>query len=371
MTTANDREALSGPIIRSRILCVIAHGLAFMLAYGATLGLPLLLALVFREYAFGLAREGDRQLLGWQGVVIGCACVTSAISLWDGLVAFGYLASEESFGVGRVCSNRQVRELVKSVASTLGVHPFARIYVAKCANAFTTVVRGESVLVLGVPLIRFLSKSELSAVIAHEYGHQQNASLKVLCVHEKCAAAGTAFGDIVRRRLRSSARGRGFGFWGMLKIIVLGMRFIQVLVVVIYEACARGIAALVMNPHEEFLCDDIAARAYGSGRMQTALLKISDLQPALELAIAQANARTSVTRGAGHVLLSDVGYFFAARRDRSVPAERAHDATSGTHPPLNSRLERMRQASLPDLDDDGSYLLQMRDVEAMWSLFRF
>jgi heat shock protein HtpX len=145
---------------------------------------------------------------------------------------------------------------IESVARSVGQAPPSEVYLVPDVNAWVGQRGGimgfgsRRVMGLGLPLMRVLSRSEFRAVLAHEFGHYHGGDTKLGPWIYKTRGA-------IVRTLASLGGKDGRGSWLQKPFLWYGKMFLR-----ITHAISR---------RQEFVADELAARAVGSKPLITGL----------------------------------------------------------------------------------------------------
>jgi heat shock protein HtpX len=233
----------------------------------------------------------------------------------------------------RVTSNEEPRlfDAIEAIAAATGQSMPKDVYMVNAVNAFVTQRGGimgigsRRVMGLGLPLMQVLTVDEFKSVLAHEFGHYHAGDVALApWIYKTRAAIGRTI-----ERLSSNVLQAIFVAYGNL--------FLRI---------THGVSR-----RQEFIADEVAARAIGAAPTASGLRKVHGA------AIAHASywsADVVPVLDSGHVAPISEGF---AHYMRSAPvvsfvnAVLAHEETRGeaklydTHPSLRERLSAL--ASLP------------------------
>jgi heat shock protein HtpX len=202
--------------------------------------------------------------------------------------------------------------------------PMPKIYVVEdpSPNAFATGIKPEKgAVAFTTGLIERLNREELEAVAAHELAHIRNYDIRLMTISVALISVIVILADIGSRMLyvRGSSRGSG-GNRRSNPILLL-----VALVFVILAPLAARLVHFAISRNREYLADATAVEfTRNPVGLKNALLKISSS----DLDVQKAKEATS-------------GMYFASPFSK----ERKRKAASlfSTHPPIQSRIERLER----------------------------
>ncbi len=242
---------------------------------------------------------------------------------------------------------------IEGVAGAVGQAMPAEVYLVPDVNAWVSQRGGlmgfgsRRVMGLGLPLMRTLSRSQLRAVLAHEFGHYHGGDTKLGPWIYKTRGA------IVRTLASLGNRS-----WLQKPFLWYGNMFLR-----ITHAISR---------RQEFVADELAARTVGSKPLITGLQKIhgagsvfgaywqNDYVPALE-----AGFRPPLADGFDQFMHSRA---IADVVDKDLEEELKSGKADpyDTHPPLRERIAAVEALPAGDVGaDDGPALALLEDVPAL------
>ncbi|MAG56425.1 MAG: hypothetical protein CMJ83_09055, partial [Planctomycetes bacterium] len=244
----------------------------------------------------------------------------------------------------RITPKEQPRlfELLREIATRAGEKPPAEVYVNLTINAGVgrrggfMGIGGRRVLVLGLPLVQTLTRSQLVAILAHEFGHF-HGGLSGLVYGARCTMARTV------SHLQDTILQKPYLWYGT--------AFMRV--------------SHTVSRDQEFAADEFAARLVGRAEVMRALRR-SEISAALFPMYFETDVAPIVNRG----YLPDIGggfrRFIKAHKEADTISAILQQATTDravdpydTHPPLALRLEAMK--AFPD----GGERWDRGDVSAM------
>jgi Zn-dependent protease with chaperone function len=222
----------------------------------------------------------------------------------------------------------QLFDVLTGVASSTEQAMPAHVYLVNDVNAFVTQRGGvmgfgsRRVMGIGLPLMQALTVQELKAVLAHEFGHYHAGDVRIgPWIYKTRAAIGRTIQQL------------GDGY--LQKIFVAyGNLFLRVT-----HAVSR---------RQEFIADEVAARAAGAGAMASALRKVHGAAVAFHR---YWGAEVSPVLSSGYLppLASGFAKFVqvesvSANVARSIETEEAEGESSpyDTHPPLRERVAALK-----------------------------
>lgn len=220
---------------------------------------------------------------------------------------------------------------LEQVAAATGQSMPADVYLVNDVNAFVTQRGGvmgfgsKRVMGIGLPLMQSLNVQEFKAVLAHEFGHYHSGDVAIgPWIYKTRAAIGRTIQQL------------GEGWLGQI-FIAYGNLFLRVT-----HAISR---------RQEFIADEVAARAAGAGAMASALRKVhgaamafgnywrSEVGPILN-----SGYLPPVTAGFARFTANEAVTARMAESVRHAEAEEQGDPFD-THPPLRERVAALQ--SLP------------------------
>ncbi|WP_437611278.1 M48 family metallopeptidase [Sorangium sp. So ce834] len=303
----------------------------YLLAAGIALGL-LWVPYAQSEYGDGIEPSGF-------------LCGAGALWVAWGLVPRRPRAHDPGVPLGEGRHPR-LQSLIRDVAARAGHATPADIHLFHDANAFTAVrreawLRSRTVVGAGLPLLAWLSRSELESVIAHEFGHHVSGDLALgPWVHRTRRTIGGALDHL-----------DGSSFWLHLPFVAYAELFVR---------SSSGISRA-----QELEADAVAARIAGRGPTARAL-RITHEKGPLWSAYLEMEVLPVVSAGRSPPLLEGFRWFegavtaeqgaLAERR-----AERAGETSSvyDTHPSLSERLAALgAEAGGPE---PGAHCLDLLD----------
>lgn len=218
--------------------------------------------------------------------------------------------------------------LIKDLATRTGQRPPEKLYLLPEVNAFAGNetrwfgLRRIPIVGIGLPLLSFLSKSELSSVIAHEFGHHRGGDTRLgpLLYHTRSA--------IGRALLHLS----GSRFLLHLPFMGYGRLFLRI---------TRGIGRA-----QELTADAVAKEVVGADDTATAMEKVERLAPAWD-AYWYEEYLPALQAGVAPPLFD--GFIEFADRPELRPKLAEHmdrrrvtpPSPYDTHPPLEERLSAL------------------------------
>ncbi len=278
-------------------------------------------------------------------------CVLGAAAiLWSVLPRFDRFEAPGPL-LTRVQQPRLFSE-IESLARSVGQAMPAEVYLVPDVNAWVGQRGGlmgfasRRVMGLGLPLLRTLSRSQLRAVLAHEFGHYHGGDTRLgPWVYKTRSAIG--------RTLASLGGANGQGSILQLPFLGYGKMFLR-----ITHAVSR---------HQEFVADTLAARAVGSGPLIEGLRVVHGVAPAFaaywanECApVLNAGFRPPLAEGFAQFLRTDS---IAAIIRQRVAEEMASGKADpyDTHPPLKERIEVVAPLPAGDVPADEPSALSLVD----------
>jgi Zn-dependent protease with chaperone function len=223
--------------------------------------------------------------------------------------------------------------VIDNVAAATSQPRPSEVFLLNEVNAWVTQRGGtmgfgsRRVMGVGLPLVNSLTRAELEAVIAHEFGHYVGGDVGLgPWIYKTRAAIGRTMAGLDQSYLQ----------W-------------------IFNAYGRMFMRLTMavSRQQEFVADETAARISGSGPMVSALQKVAMLAPAYSVYL-QHEVLPVLRSGFLPPLAEGFDRFIASPETRTAFDKMAREQTTGdvaeefdTHPPLSERvaaLERLQTA---------------------------
>lgn len=270
-----------------------------------------------------------------QNIWVTLACLVSGTAIVRGLIP--RRAKWEDPGPRLDPADQpELHELVREVADATGQQPPADVYLAPDVNAAVTDTGGllgsggRRVMIVGLPLLDVLTVGQLRAVLAHEFGHYYGGDTRL----------GPWFFrtyDAIARTVQNLEKAdsmwqKPFEWYGMFFL--------------------RRSAAI--KRQQEFLADELAAKAGGKRAAISSLHAVSGAGPAYE-GYWSAEVAPLLEAGTRAPLLAGFRSFQSAESvrtamDESVRSELEEGETDpySTHPSLRERVEALER-----LPDDG------------------
>ena len=247
----------------------------------------------------------------------------------------------------------QLFSLIDDVATKTAQPRPAEVYLLNEVNAWVSQRGGtmgfgsRRVMGVGLPLLSSLTKAELLAVIAHEFGHYSggDVGLGPWIYKTRAAIARTMAG------LEESYLQWIFNWYGRM--------FMKM--------------TMAVSRQQEFVADETAARISGSAPMVSALQKVALLAPAYSTYM-QHEVLPILRSGFLPPIAEGFERFIGNPETREAFDKMVHEQTTGdtsgefdTHPPLSERvaaLERLPVAAVADVRDGALPLLAHTETEA-------
>ncbi len=314
----NPSRSIAGRALLAAALLIGFYLLALAIAFG-------LLYLPYAEVVYGHRLH----------LKLAVVCVLSALAiLWS------VLPRPDKFEppgpqLTREGQPRLFDELTGTAKSVDQTMP-AEVYLVPDVNAWVSQRGGimgfgsRRVMGLGLPLMRELTRAQLRAVLAHEFGHYYGGDTKLgPWIYKTRSAIG--------RTLASLAGEGGKGSLLQMPFLWYGNMFLR-----ITHAVSR---------RQEFLADELAARAVGSKPLIDGLRTIHSVAPAFQAywvnecaPVLQAGFHPPLVEGFDRfVRAGTIAEAIAKQLDEQLKGGKADPYD--THPPLNERIAAV--ASLP------------------------
>jgi len=242
----------------------------------------------------------------------GGSFISLAISKWTAKRFTGARVIESP----RDATEQWLLATVRRQAEAAGIGmPEVAVYDAPDVNAFATgMSRNNALVAVSSGLLRSMSKDEAEAVLGHEVSHVANGDMVTLALIQGVVNTFVIFlsrviGHVVDRVIFKVERGHGPAFWitAIVAEIVLGI--------------LASIIVMWFSRRREFRADAGGARLAGSHKMIAALqaLKRASGQPHLPDQLAAFGINGGIGAGIKRLFM--------------------------THPPLDERIEALRQAA--------------------------
>lgn len=280
---------------------VLAQIALFMLVYAATIGIGVgLVYLAFRASVWIIPLFIDNVVpeilhTGRAGLFLLGVIIVAYVGLWAFVVAVGvfllkplFLRSKRNNDYGREIRRKDSPELydmIMKTAKEVGVRRPRHIYVNHDVNACVFFNTGfwniflpvRKNLAIGLGLFESMSADEVRSIIAHEFGHFAQGSMRVGSV---LYVANRVITDLVYRRDKLDARllrwclqNSVWGFWGKATQSVV-IRF-RNLVEYMYRMQQRNYMKL--SRQMEYDADVVSCRVVGTATFVSALCKVQKL----------------------------------------------------------------------------------------------
>jgi Zn-dependent protease with chaperone function len=333
-----------GSLSRRALLALALWAGYYLLAVGLAAGLFV--------FAFGLFAKAGTVPPSVAFSLGGLAAVAGALILW---AAFPRWERFRPPGP-RLDPKRQAALVgeVRAVAERTGQRPPSDCYVELSANAWVGNRGGflglftRRVLTVGLPLLNVLTRPQLRAVLAHEFGHYVAGDTRLgPWVHKTQAA--------IHRTL--AALEDGDSIW-IHAFAAYGRLFSRV--------------SLAVSQRQELAADALAARVAGSRAMAEALRRTEEAAAAFP-SFARDELQVLLNLGYRAPICEGFDRFLAAREVSRAVRLRVGRVLSGprldpmqTHPPLPQRLEAI--AGLPEEGeplDEGPALWLVAELDAL------
>jgi heat shock protein HtpX len=289
-----------------RIALLVATNMAVMLLLGLVLS-------VLQAY-FGVRLGQNGQLLLIAALFgFGGAFISLLISKWVAKRSTGMVLIEQP----RTEIERWLVEVVRRQSQTAGVKmPEVGIYDAPEINAFATgPSRNNSLVAVSTGLLRAMSRDEAEAVLGHEISHVANGDMVTMTLIQGVLNTFVIFlsrvvGRSIDAMLSGNRDNSGPSFFYYIIVFVLDMVF----------GMMAQIIVMRFSRYREFRADAGGAQLAGKQKMIAALQRLG--QTYGENTLPGAVKAFGISGGIAHGLR---GLFMS-------------------HPPLEERIERLRQA---------------------------
>jgi heat shock protein HtpX len=277
-------------------------------------------------------------------VVAGATILWSVLPRFDKFIAPGPQLERDKF--------RRLHEELEKVAQATSQAMPAEVYLVPNMNAWVMQRGGlmgfgsKRVMGLGLPLMRVLTRSQLRAVLAHEFGHYFGGDTKIgPWIYKTRNAIGRTLQSLGRSRLQAPFR------W-------YGNMFLRVT-----HAISR---------RQEFVADALAARTVGAKPLADGLRTIHKVAPAFDY-FWRSEYAPAVQSGFFPPLSEGFGNYVSAKNISEKMDQHLKDQLSrgeanpyDTHPSLKDRLAAV--AGLPEgaaLSEDLPAVTLLEDVPAL------
>jgi len=242
----------------------------------------------------------------------GGSFISLAISKW---MAKG-ITGAQVITQPRSASEIWLMDTVKKQASMAGIGmPEVAVFESDAPNAFATGMNKNSALVaVSTGLLRNMNKEEVEAVLGHEVSHVANGDMITLTLIQGVVNTFVIFisrvvGHFVDRVILKNEEGHGMGF------------FITTIVCQIVFGILASIIALWFSRKREFRADAGGAKLAGTNSMIAALEKLK--------------------KGIQEPLPEQMSAFGISGK----PSKRGLAILFMTHPPLEDRIEALKQSA--------------------------
>jgi heat shock protein HtpX len=292
--------------------------------------------------------------------------------LYLGLVVV-FLAGQLYYGYHRVLgqtsaieteSDHEIATIVKRLAMTVEIPaPEVRVVEDDAPSCYTVGRFTSATIVVSTGLVETLDADELEAVLAHEIAHIANRDVTLMTIT-------TLFLEIAHRTYHASRLMRRAVFdtselsfrermalrWFLPLTLLV---YLVVRPVLLLFPLVAGWATRTLAHAREFAADAASARITGNPlALATALITLEDrtTAPETDLRISRTQALCvfpmTVSTGSQATTLPDVDAPDTPARTQEISswlgestAESATGATGGTHPPVEQRIERLRDVA--------------------------
>jgi heat shock protein HtpX len=292
-----------------RIFLFVLTNLAIMLVLGVVLQVLGIESI--------LKHNGSRldvgALLAFSAVFgMGGAFISLALSKWIAKMATGARVIEHPSGAGEVWLIGKVQQLSQAAGIRM---PEVAIFDSPSPNAFATGARRDRALVaVSTGLLRQMNEAEIEAVLGHEITHVANGDMVTLTLIQGVVNTFVIFlsrlvGYVVDRVVFKTERGHGPAF------------FVTSLVCQLLFGILASLIVCAFARRREFRADSGGAQLTSRERMIAALERLRGPQPA---PLPESLTAFGIASGGGRRALQ----------------------LFSTHPPLEERIQRLREAAL-------------------------
>ena len=213
-------------------------------------------------------------------------------------------------------AERWLLETVGELSREAGIErPEVGIFPANQSNAFATGWnKNDALVAVSSGLLQRMNRDEIRAVLAHEIGHVANGDMVTLALIQGVINTFVMFfariiGNFVDKAIFKNEHGHGLGFW------------ITTIVAEIILGILAQIIVMWFSRKREFKADAMGARLAGTGAMISALERLKQ-----ESGVPNEMPDTLTAFGITEGTKQDLKALFSS------------------HPPLDSRIEALRQA---------------------------
>jgi len=287
-----------------------------LLFIATNLAVVLVLSIVAR--VFGLDQYLAAQAGSYTGLLVfaalfgfGGAIISLLMSKWSAKRMMGVRVIEQP----QNATEQWLVETVRAQANQVGIGmPEVGIFESPDPNAFATGANKNKALVaVSTGLIQRMKRQEVEAVLGHEVGHVANGDMVTLTLIQGVVNTFVIFlarviGGFIDRAVFRNEDGRGMGY------------FVIVMVLQVLLGIAASVIVMWFSRQREFRADQAGARLAGAGSMigaLEALKRAHDPQPLPER-MAAFGINGGTPSGLKRLFMS--------------------------HPPLEERIEALRQA---------------------------
>lgn len=324
--------------------------------------------------------------MGRLGIIVLIAILVGIVGLWTFVFAVGiylvkplFIFPKQDRNYGKElhrCDSPQLYDLIMDTAMAAGVKKPKHIYINHGVNAcvfFNTSfwniffpVRKN--LAIGLGLFESTNKEEVRSIIAHEFGHFAQSSMRV---GSALYVANKFITDLVYRRdkldvlmVQWSLKGGIWGFWGTVtQSIVIKIRS---MVEKMYRSQQRNYMKL--SRQMEYDADAVSCRIVGTNTFISALCKVQQLDKSfgfynMFIDTLVSNNQTILDYWKGYslacprMLEMDMKLSTYDKQETTPEKEGAKSRVTieeiwESHPPIEKRIE---QAQRLNLETDGSH----------------
>jgi Zn-dependent protease with chaperone function len=316
---------------------------------------------------------------GWVGIILIGSFIATLLA-FGGIGITIYNGLQKSFRYPGIGSNK-ASQIAQSVCTQLKMRPFRLVHVDENINAHTGTFGGSRFLVIGVPLLSYLSTPELEAVIAHECGHHHRVSFLPNRVTERAGAFLTGLQRAVDFSIaKTTPDSKGSSIAKSTPDAFGAMRDTAGIFVVVAQSLSFFIAASIIDcldwivsktfndPENEIYCDSVAINLRGGEIFATGLKKIASLKIADAYLEYLANADPNASRKGSVEYLEDLMVMADLHLQRE--SWKNHPEINGptkSHPALGRRLNHAQNATNTSAPSVVSlHQFSIEDCKVLW-----
>ncbi len=257
---------------------------------------------------------------------------------------------------------KEIVMLARQVSDKVGVSHFHDIRITQGAECATLYAGRKRVLMIGLLLIKYLTRNELAAVIAHECGHHHYGSMLPNRIHYRAFMFVLGFSTMLVSRIEIMRGKEDDAIGGAMGLALLP----QVVLLHGYVHLMRALGTALRQPDYEFYCDHVAAATFGESNLASALRKVTDLTIVLD----RTDTALSSVKGRSWLLVIHNKYRRLQEGYDDGARYALDESATNTHPSLKSRIGRLKncafKASVTE-KDDATTVLSEATVDDLWA----